>query len=88
MLQSAVEPSFSSAVVEQHRSFDRLGGRREGKTDLAVLRSRWDAVCLFSYELTSDTMWHRVASRDQMRRYVTRNNKISGGKNDVIKAKR
>lgn len=47
MLQSAEEPSFSSAVAEPHCGFDRSGGRREGKTDLALLRSCCPVVMLF-----------------------------------------
>lgn len=55
----------SSAVVQPHCSFDRLGGRREGKTDLAVLRSCCPVgmlFVLFSYKSGDGVTRHDVTS--------------------------
>lgn len=53
---------LSSAVAAPRCSLDRLGGRREERSDLAVLRSHCpDVVCLFSYKMRDDGMikWNR-----------------------------
>lgn len=48
----------SSAVVQQRRSFDSLLGRRERKTDLAVLRSLCPTgMLIVGFSFMDDTKW-------------------------------